>query len=115
MIRMRALRSFRGAGEGRVRRGYDFVVDNERRAKELEEQDPPLAIRALKTEAIPQNKMDIDPQNKMEPALPNKAAEEGPLSITGGETGADNAPSSLPPDPPRQKRRYTRRKIALDS
>jgi len=96
MIRMKALRSFgvASANEGKVRRGREFTVASEQRARDLE--DAGLAYRV---------KMEPKPQNKMEPPPQNKAAEEGPFVSRGGGTGAENSVPSSPEDRPLPKRR----------
>jgi hypothetical protein len=99
MIRMKALKSFRGARpiEGRPKRGREFTTDSERRADELEAHG--LAYR-LEYKAAPP-----PPDNKTEPVPANKAAADGPFDSDGGTTGeAAPAPSSLQ-DPPRRRRR----------
>lgn len=97
MIRMKSLSSFRGAAEGKVRRGREFLVGNDRRAKELE--DAGLAFRLdAPTPAAGQIKAPV-----------NEAAVAGPLGSAGGETGAaEPAPLS----PPAQARRPRRSKAS---
>ena len=100
MIKMKALRPGNiGDGATRVKRGREFSVGSENRAKELE--DEGLAFRI-------ETKMAAPMLNKMEPAPANKAAETGPLDFPGGATGADAPAPSLPLDPPRRRRRSTR-------
>lgn len=97
MIRMKKLVSsgVPGANEGYVRRGREFEVANEQRAKDLE--DAGLAYR-LGT------KMQAPPLNKMEPPASNKAAESGPLDSPGGTTGAEAPAPSSPQARPRRPR-----------
>lgn len=97
MIRMKALRSGNiGMGATKVRRGREFSVDTDRRAKELEMEG--YAYR-IETKMLP------PVQNKMEPPPSNKAAEAGPLASVGGMTGAEAPAPSSPPDLPPRKRR----------
>jgi hypothetical protein len=99
MIRMKALKPFGVANgpEGHVRRGREFTVEHEGRARDLEAAG--LAYR-LQTKAEP------PPQNKMEPPAENKAAHSGPLPSAGGETGAAEPVPSSPPDRRRRGRRW---------
>lgn len=110
MIKMKALRSFGvdGSNEGHIRRGHEFPVANEHRAKELEEHGLayPIAV---------QNKMIESPmQAATQPPAQNKAAHSGPLPLAGGETGAETQPLSSPPDHPQRGRRSRRSKDTLD-
>lgn len=98
-VKMKALRSFHGAGEGRVKRGREFAVRDEQRAKELEAHG--LAFRV-------KEKVETKPQNKMEPPPENKASRDGPLPSVGGPIGAATPLSSLLPDHPRPARRSRR-------
>ncbi len=97
-MRMKALRTFHGKpGEndesGAVRRGHEFEVAGDKRARELE-------IRGL---AIPQGAARLAGKATPEPrpaTIVNEAATTGPLDQSaGGETGAKSAPSSSQPDP----------------
>jgi hypothetical protein len=97
-IRMKALKSFgvNNANEGHVSRGREFSVNNEYRARDLE--DAGLAYRL-------ETKMQSPALNKMEPTPQNKAADAGPLALAGGEIGAASPAPSLPADQPQPKRR----------
>lgn len=97
MIKMKALRSGNFApGAVKVRRGREFSVETEGRAKELETEG--YAYRL-------ETKMLAPVQNKMEPPPSNKAAEAGPLGSVGGMTGAEAlVPSSHPGLPPPKRR-----------
>jgi hypothetical protein len=98
MIKMKALRPFGvdGANEGRVRRGREFEVVNERRAKELESEE--LAYRVTMLSPEVENKMVV-------PLESNRAADAGPLGSVGGATGvARHVPSSRRGRPPKQHR-----------
>lgn len=101
-IKMKALRSFgtKKGGEGHVRRGSEFDVAEESRAKELEARG-----FAHRTET----KTEPAPLNKMEPRAKNKAAEEGPLGSVGGETGEQSDFASLPDRDRVQPLRVSRR------
>lgn len=102
MIKMKALRPGNiGDGATRVKRGREFMVAAESRAKELE--DEGLAYRI-------ETKIAAPALNKMEPPPSNKAAETGPLDFHGGAIGADAPAPSLPLDPPRRRRRSPRLK-----
>lgn len=96
-VLMKGLRSFHGAGEGKVRRGREFKVRDIQRANELEAHG--LAYR-VETKAEPGA-----PLNKMESPPPNKAAEQGPFDSAGGKTGEDAPAPSSPPAPARRRRR----------
>lgn len=82
-IRMKALKAFgtQKSPEGRIKRGREFNVAHEGRARDLESNGLAYRIEQAKKSETP-------PQNKMEDALPNKAAERGPLVSHGGATGA---------------------------
>lgn len=96
MIKMKALRSFHGSSEGKVRRGREFTASRPERARELEAHGLAYPLEV---------KSDRPHLNKMDPPPSNKAADAGPLDFPGGATGADAlVPSSLPA-PPRRKRR----------
>jgi hypothetical protein len=97
MIKMKSLTSGNlGDGGTKVRRGREFSVAMEGRAKELESAG--LAYRVdVKAEKAP--------LNKMEPPPANKAAGAGPLENRGGTTGAEAPAPSLPLDPPQRRRR----------
>jgi hypothetical protein len=91
---MKGLRSFRGAGEGKVRRGREFTVVDIRRANELEASG--LAVR-----------IEARPVTTEAPAEPpaNPAAEQGPFDLAGGKIGeGEPAPSSPPAPAPRRRR-----------
>lgn len=105
MIKMKALRSFgvAGANEGKVKRGREFDVKSDARAKDLETHG--LAYR-LETRVQP------TPVDAAEPPPSNKAAEAGPLDSVGGETGAAEPAPSSPPDRPQQRRRSARSRDA---
>lgn len=98
MIRMKALKSFRGSRkiEGFVQRGHEFITDSDQRAKDLEVHG--LAYRL-------EYKMEPPHPNKMEAPPLNKAASEGPFVSDGGGTGADEPAPSSPQDLPRRRRR----------
>lgn len=99
MIKMKALRSFgvAGANEGKVKRGREFSVANEHRARDLE--DHGLAYR-LEIVVRPQ------PSEITEIVPPlNKAATSGPLGSPGGMTGEVEPVPSSHQDPPRRRRR----------
>lgn len=89
MIRMKALRTFRGSGEGDVMifAGKEFETERDRRADDLERHG--LATRIA---VVP-----------VKPAEQNKAADAGPLPSDGGQTGEAKPPSSLPADQVQQK------------
>lgn len=96
MVKMKALRTFGYAGvnEGAVKRGREFSVRDEHRAKDLE-----VNGLAFRIEAKPPNHID-------KPAAPeNKAAEHGPLGSVGGATGAEAPAPSSPPVQRQRKRR----------
>jgi hypothetical protein len=88
MIPMQALKSFNGRpGEGernRVRRGREFRVGDEYRARDLERMG--LAVRVVRPPEAPAQ------------FLSNEAAARGPFVSRGGETGAGTPPSSSPAD-----------------
>lgn len=98
-IKMRALRTFgvAGAAEGKVRMGRDFTVEREARARELEKAG--LATRDIRGGAGGERRE-------------NRAAQTGPLSTTGGQTGAGAQRSSSPPAraQPRKSATSSRRK-----
>lgn len=95
MIKMKALKSGNfGDGSKKVRRGREFPVSKEHRARELEAEG--FAFRLASENA---------PLNKMEPPPENKAAHAGPLAFPGGETGAEEPASSSPADHQPQRRR----------
>lgn len=97
MIKMKALRSGNFApGATKVRRGREFSVETEGRARELEDEGYAYRLEQKMAEPV---------KNKMEPMPSNKAAEAGPLGFRGGMTGGDDAVQSLPADPPQPKRR----------
>jgi hypothetical protein len=101
MIKMKALKTFRGTDEeGRPKRGREFSTTTERRANELETAG--LAHRVIQQKAEPAL------QNKMEPPPVNKAAEQGPFVSAGGETGAVATSPSSPQEPARAPRRSRR-------
>ncbi len=102
MIRMKALRTFSG-NEGHVKRGREFTVAHEHRARDLE--DGGLAFRL-------EAKMQAMPENKMEPTPQNKAADDGPLPLAGGETGVVEPQRSLPVARQRQRRKSQRLRVA---
>jgi hypothetical protein len=91
MVRMKAMRSANmGDGATKVKRGTEFDVADRRRADELEK-------HGLAHEV----KMIVEPYfNKMEPRPENKASDEGPLDLAGGETGEDASPPSSEEDLP---------------
>jgi len=102
---MKSLRSGNfGDGATKVRAGREFTVSDMERAKELETNGDavilggsPAPAPEYKSDTPPENKMeDAAPANKMEGALENKAAAEGPFVSHGGETGAEEQPSSSP-------------------
>src|SRR6185369_10555793 len=99
MIKMKKLVSsgVPGANEGYVRRGREFEVPTEHRAKELE--DAGLAYRVEVKALAP------EPLNKMIESPANEAASSGPLGSVGGTTGAETlVPSSPQGHQPRQRR-----------
>lgn len=106
MIRMKSLCSFGvpGSNEGKVRRGREFMVASEHRARDLEQRG--LAFRVAY----------MPPEESKAPvaAVPNPAAVAGPLPSAGGETGAENVPSSSDQDPQPRFRRSRRQKAELD-
>jgi hypothetical protein len=107
---LRALKTFTGRpGESRkpadlVEMGSDFNVTDKRRAEYLERKG--FAVPLMK----PRAKAEVVPSNKMEPPLQNKAAGDGPLPLTGGETGpqSGSVSSSAPDQAP--SRRGSRRR-----
>ena len=103
MIRMKKLISsgVPGANEGYVRRGREFVVANEQRAKDLEAAG--LAYR-LDVKPMP------EVRNDMIPSPANTAAFAGPLASPGGTTGADAPVPSSQADHPQRRRRSQRSK-----
>lgn len=98
MVRMKALRSFRGgAGEGYVKRGMEFSTHSLARANELEAHGLGYRIDPIKPVANPINETMIPAENT--------AANTGPLALAGGETGAAKpVPSSPPARQPRKRR-----------
>lgn len=97
-IRMKSLRSFGvpGVNEGKVRCAREFVVANERRAKDLETEG--LAYRI-------ENKL-INKSTELAQSPPeNRAAESGPLDLVGGAIGADAPAPSSQAAPQRRRRR----------
>lgn len=99
MIKMKALRSFHGdgEGEGRVKRGREFTARGEQRARELESHG--LAYR-IEAKAMPTH------LNKNLPGTEvNKAVDAGPLDSAGGKTGAAAPAPSSQAAPQRRRRR----------
>lgn len=98
-----------GDGATKVRRGQEFTVEKDARAKELE----------YKGLAVPVGNKSLreSPSNKMEVAAPqNKAAVSGPLEEAGGATVVAGTSSLSPQDsqPPRGFRSSSQKKPSDD-
>jgi hypothetical protein len=105
MVRMKALKTFRGkASEGRPKKGSEFDAADERRANELETHKLAERLGGKAERRAPQNRMEPPPLNKMEPSTwPHKelvppqrvptVVKDGAIQA-GGDTGAESAPSS---------------------
>jgi hypothetical protein len=96
MIKMKALRSFKGSSEDQqIKRGREFEAKDERRANELEAHG--LAFR-----------LDVKPSpvaGRIETLPANEAANSGPFVLAGGGTGAAPPAPSLHQDRQQRRRR----------